>query len=209
MCFGRLQNQPLYCTNSMFSWDNNYCVQLNGRFCNISKRTWLYSFNNNFLIFLSDFDKFGIKISSKHVFSTWCTPICSILSSFLNIVTFTSGKELFLTSLYNGKSCKWMADELVKILGKRHRCNEIHCGVFTWLSLSFLDHWSYFECLRTWECEVVPDQHGLWVTNQGWTESFYFGLLLLLFTWLGHLCRAKNSSKFPKLVQFLRSQCVS
>ncbi len=50
--------------------------------------------------FLSDFDKFGIKIRSRYVCSSWCTQICSILSSFLNILTFTSGKELFLTSLY-------------------------------------------------------------------------------------------------------------
>ena len=49
---------------------------------------------------LSDFDKFGIKISSRYGYSSWCTQICSILCSFLNILTFTSGKERFLTSLY-------------------------------------------------------------------------------------------------------------
>ncbi len=44
---------------------------------------------------LSDFYKYGIKISGRCVCFSWCTLICTILSSFWNIMTFTRGKELF------------------------------------------------------------------------------------------------------------------
>ncbi len=80
-------------TNFMFSEDS--CVQLNSWFCNLPKRTWLCSFNHNSLIFLSDVYKFGTKISARYVCLSWCTLICTIFNSFWNILTFTSGKELF------------------------------------------------------------------------------------------------------------------
>ncbi len=56
------------------------------------------------LLFLYDFYKLGIKISRRYICS-WCSLICTILFGFWNPVTFTSGKELFLTSLCHHCQC--------------------------------------------------------------------------------------------------------
>ncbi len=95
--YQRLQNQPFYCTKSMLSYDN--CV-IKWQILQ-SVKLYLTLFSESELpLFFIRFCKFGIKISVGCAWFSWCTLICIIVKNFWNIVTFTSGKELFLTSLY-------------------------------------------------------------------------------------------------------------
>ena len=120
--FWKLQNQSLYYTDFMLSYDN--CVQLNGLFCNLSKSTWLCSRNHNSLIF---YRFFQLSYQNKReicLFACFfgCTLIYIILSSLWYIVTFTSGKELFWRVYYEIKSFQVTA---ILKLNKLFKCKEV------------------------------------------------------------------------------------